>query len=122
PERRYGATGTTVHRGARNPAGAGWGVDAGPALDVRAGDDGGFSGPPSATNQSGRRRGALAVRSRLKRIAVADDRKFARRRSEPAHSTRGRQSPAAARTRAWASAARPPRRAALIISRLTSIP
>src|SRR5262245_5255520 len=110
------------HPPARNPAPATLRVEAGPALDVRAGDAGGFSGPPSAANQIGRRRGALAVRSRLKRIAAADDRKSARRRGEPAHSTRGRQSPAAARMRAWVSAARPRRRAALIISRLTLIP
>src|SRR5262249_39154574 len=74
PERRYGASGKTVSPPARNPARATLRVEAGPALDMRAGDEGGFPAPPSAPNQSGRRRGALAVRSRLKRIAVANDR------------------------------------------------
>src|SRR5262249_1141068 len=92
-ERRYGATGKTVSLRARKPARARLRVEAGSALEVRGGDDGGFPALPSAANQSGRRRGALAVRSRLKRIAAADDRKSAPRRCEPAHSTRGRQSP-----------------------------
>src|SRR6516162_2472159 len=61
-----------------------------PCLNMRAGDEGGFPAPPSAANQSGRRRSALAARSRLKRIAVADDRKSARRRGEPAHSAQAR--------------------------------
>src|SRR6516225_9862757 len=78
PERRYGASGKTVSPPARNPARATLRVAAGPALDMRAGEEGGSRAPPSAANQSGRRRGALAVRSRLKRIAVANDRKSPR--------------------------------------------
>src|SRR5262245_815468 len=58
----------------------------------------------------------------LRGIAAADDRKSARRRGEPAHPTRAVNPKPAARTRAWASAARPRRRAALIISCLTLIP
>src|SRR5262249_34943244 len=58
-----------------------WGLRQG-LLSTCEQDDGVFSGPPSAANQSGRRRDALAVRSRLKRIAVADDQKCARRRGE----------------------------------------
>src|SRR5262249_35348040 len=105
-ERRYAATGKTVSLRARNPARATLGVEAGPALDVRAGDDGGFPAPPSAANQSGRRRGALAVRSRFQESVP----RMTENPREDAASRRIRRAavnPAAARMRAWASAARP---------------
>src|SRR5262245_20904331 len=110
------------HPPARNPAPATLRVAAGPALDVRAGDDGGFSGLPSAPNQSGRRRGALAFDQGL-------------RESPPLMTENPREDAASRRIRCAAVNHQPRRgrtlgrprpgprgRAALIISRLTSIP